>query len=135
MKILSSDRNSHIEIERMDSADFVNYSVSVEIGDFTARHDSIVLSDVTGFLDRLHQFERTRCGEVILEGGEDFELLIRALDEVGHLWIGIRIVRYTFLPTPWVGDELRFSGGFIFDPEFANQLFANLRGILRGTSQ
>ncbi|MGD9253892.1 MAG: hypothetical protein PVG92_08175 [Holophagae bacterium] len=130
MKILSSDRSSWIEMERVGDDGFVTYSVAAAIGGFSARHDAITLVGVPQFCAKLAQFDRTRKGEIVLEGGEDFRFVIRSLDASGHLWVGVRIVRYTFLPSPGVADPLRFSGGFDFDPEFATRLFADLRALL-----
>jgi hypothetical protein len=131
MRILSRDRSSWIEIKRLDDDDFVTYSCSAQIGDFSGRNDSITLVGAPGFCAELAEFDRTRRGEIVLEGGEDFRFVIRSLDTSGHLWVGVRIVRYTFLPTPGVGEPLSFSGGFEFDPEHATRLFADLKAVLR----
>ena len=130
MRISSIDQASHIDFQPRQDIDFINYSVEAQIGDFSARHDSIVLSDVGGFLSRLDGFAQSRTGEVVLEGGEDFWFLIRAIDTVGHLWVGIQIVRFTYLPGPSIGDPLSFSGGFEINTEYANQLFSDLRAML-----
>jgi hypothetical protein len=84
MKILSSDRSSWIEIERVEDDGFVTYSVAVAIGGFSARHEAITLVGVPEFCAELAQFDRARKGEIVLEGGEDFRFVIRSLDASGH---------------------------------------------------
>ena len=104
-------------------------SVDASIGDFTARDRSVLIEDATPFLRELDRFEKTRQGHASLRGIEDeFELRLRALDNAGHFWIGIRITRR---PSPQDGPEpLTFNGGFAFDADHAVGLFADLRELL-----
>src|SRR5262245_65438147 len=94
MRIESRERGSFIELDRRDEGGLMALSVDASIGDFTARDRSVLIEDATPFLRELDRFEKTRQGHASLRGIEDeFELRLRALDNAGHFWIGIRITR------------------------------------------
>src|SRR5262249_16753336 len=131
MRIESDDRASFIELERRDEGGFLVLSASASIYEFTARNRSVIVSDAPAFLREMASFEVNRRGAITLHGtAGEFELCIRASDRLGHLYVGVGIPRR---PGPQL-EPLRFSGGFHYDAEYAAQLFADLRELLRDRS-
>jgi hypothetical protein len=132
MRIESDDKTSFIELERRDEGGFLVLAAHASIGEFTARNRSAIIADAPAFLRDMAAFEASRSGAIALCGTEqEFELRIRAYDRQGHLWVGASIARRHFISRPENVEPLQFSGGFLYDAEYAAQLFVDLRELLR----
>ena len=135
MRITSQDGTSFIELERRDEGGFLVLAVHASIAEFTARNRSTIIADASSFLRDMAAFEARRTGAIALRGDEqDFELRLRAYDRTGHLWVGVSIARRSSSPRGENVEPLQFSGGFVYNAEYASQLFADLHALLRQTA-
>lgn len=126
------DQSAFIEFERREEDGYAIFDVRAELAGFRACNPGIILVRVPDFLCQLSEFERTRRGEAVIEGTEDFRLSIGALDTAGHIWTGFRISRQVYHLGGGRTLPLTLEGGFEYNSEFTNQLVRDFRVLLRG---
>ena len=129
MKINSEDQLSWISIEHHADETYSSHSVSVQLRGFSGKNDDVHFLDLPNFVDQLRRFAAARSGLVRLEGSEDFQLVVEAIDSSGHLWVVVDLCSYQAKPNLST-QRYAVSGGFQVSSEMMNSVLTDFERLL-----
>ena len=94
--IQSVDKNDSIHIEPSESGHLVRASFRGE----SITNKSVGFTGVPDFTKMLADVVRNRNGWAILDGTEDFRLVVEADRELDHVWLTFHVARYFKIHNP-----------------------------------
>lgn len=131
MRFQAPDGLSFIQLDKRVEDGYAIFDVTASIEEFTGRNKSVIFTGCADFLRKLDEFDRKREGAVILEGTGQCQLVLSTFDSAGHMRVDVRVCRVVYQHLGGKAMPLVLEGGFPFDAEFANQIFRDLRELLR----
>ena len=134
------DRRGELTIRGRQSGDYLrfkplpelslsSFEVTASVSGRSVTSDSLCLLGGPEFIAALRAFEKTRNGEAVLVGTDDFRLAIGPFGATGAAWVAFALTDGFPLPTGGRGRHL-IEAGILLDGEFVGELVRNLSNLL-----